>query len=378
MVPIIYDNATTDFSGNGAGFLHSCVSCVAEEERNGMYELTAEMYITDKQQAQLLIPGSFLKVKPNPLDDPQLFEIYHTTYHSDDTIEISAQHVRYITYNNIIEEAFISSLARTPSEWFDFIKSDLIVPYTGSFRSDITASGVITAGADRPIRLGDFFQGESGSMLDVFGGEFHFDNFDISLNTRRGRDTGICLRYGSCVSSHTQEADGQTMYTHFLPFAYVRAEAEGTGESQGERPVYHDVISLPNPTGMAHPRALSYDFSDDLRDEVMILYPNNTPKNYEELRQMLQSLATAYVNRNEGSLTNPTVNIRVDVADALQKLSTCGIGDTVLVSLGELTERVKIERTRYDCLRERYEEIELGAIKRRFADLFNTKNLGGA
>ena len=37
--------------------------------------------------------------------------------------------------------------------------------------------------------------GTEGSILDVFGGEYEFDNYTIRLHKNRGRDTGIVIAY---------------------------------------------------------------------------------------------------------------------------------------------------------------------------------------
>ena len=44
MKPILFANNETDFTTNGIGRL-DCISCKVVEERNGMYELEAEIPI---------------------------------------------------------------------------------------------------------------------------------------------------------------------------------------------------------------------------------------------------------------------------------------------------------------------------------------------
>lgn len=376
MLPLVYSQNTpkSDFDLNGEGYLHGLTECYVTERLDGFYELEAKGY---KDPQREIVPHVFLKVPPNAEDEPQIFEVYSTPG-NDKSYTIKAQHNRYIVFNNIISERITDTTARTPAGWWSYISEFFACASVWSFTSDITSSGVITAAGKRPIRLGDFLRGTKGSMLDVFGGDFKYINFGIQLLSRRGTDTEIAVRFGSNVSSYSQSCDGSAVYTHFLPFAYVRAETEG-GESSGEMAVYHNVIDL-NCSRLTYERALSYDFSDDFRDDVLILpQGGGAPTNYAAMVSKLDLLASEYVARNGDRLRAPSVNITIDKGDVLRTLQKVKLGDTVLVELGALTEpvRVRVIGVKYDVLNERIAEVELGTIKKRLADLFNIKNPGG-
>lgn len=381
MFPVLYSGGITHygFQTNGYGFIKNCTSCVTTEERHGIYETEIHVLACDRL-IDSLYPGNFLKVKANAVDEPQMFEIYQTSK-TDDGITVRARHVRYITYNNIINEAVSSSTARTPQGWWDYITGNEYLEFSiangGTFTSDIESTGVITAAINGPLRLGDFIQGTKGSMLDVFGGELYFDNFNISLLARRGTDTGVSLRYGSCISTYAQDADSTTMYTHLLPYAYVKAQTIDTHSAYHDMPVFHDIVTLGNTLMQYYPRALAYDFSDDMRDYVMnVDSVSGAAINYAELANALTIIASEYVNKHRASMTELPINITVNVEDILNRLKNCSVCDTVLVNIGTLSERVKIVKTRYDALNERYIGIELGTIKKTIADLINGKNIG--
>lgn len=378
MLPLLYtpDATQAAFARNGLGFLHGLEKCFVWERLNGIYELEAA---GQRDPGRTVTPNMFLKCPPNPGDDAQIFEV-RRAQSTDELVTIEAQHLRYIAFNNIITEAVSDSTPRTPAQWWTYV-SDLFAceNYT-TFTSDITDTGVITAGRDRPLRLGDFLVGTKGSMVDVFGGHLKYNNFGMSLLSRRGKRTGIAVRYGGNVSSHTQEIDGTTVYTHLYPFAYVRAEENSTGRGLGERAVFDEPVSLSN-ARLTYERALSYDFSDDFRDDTMIISQGSgAPVNFAELRDKLRALTASYVSKNGAALRNVSVSITIDTGDALRSLQKVELGDTVLVELGDLDGpvRVQVQGIKYDVLEEKIAAVELGRVRKTLADLIGVKNIGGA
>lgn len=382
MLPILYRSNTLkeEFKNNGLGFIKNCKKCIVTEVRNGLYELELEMLITDRL-ADSIADGMFIKAKPNIKDEPQLFEIYSLSV-TDTKITAKAQHIRYIADGNIITERKSPPPEGTPVECFEqiqyLLEERILNPF--EFDSDITTSAAVTAASERPIRLGDFLSGIRGSMLDVFGGEFYYDNFNISLLKSRGNDSGVCLRYGANISSCRQDSDISTVYSYLVPYAYVKAQNIDTGEMLDDMALYlHESIDLENEI-LTYKRALAYDFSDEFTDDTLLFRTNGGPDNWNELVDKLETVAQNYIIKNKSALTEPTVNIVVDVDETLNVLSDCGLCDTVKVCFEPLGTSVnaKIIRTEFDVLLEKYSKIELGVMKKTIADLFDGKNIGGA
>lgn len=129
---------------------------------------------------------------------------------------------------------------------------------------------------------------------------------------------------------------------------------------------------------LTYERVLSYDFSNDFSDDVLLL-SGSVPTNYNEMRTKLETLARAYIVNNQSALSMPSVHITVDTESALNDLQDIQLTDTVLVNFDDVTSaRAKVTRVEYDSLLERYTKIELGSIKKNIADLFSGKNIGGA
>lgn len=380
MLPILYASNTVgeNFGSNGLGFIRNCPKCKVTEVRNGLYELELEM-LTNDRLAGSIAASMFLKAKANPHDKPQIFEIYQMSV-TDTKITAKAQHLKYIAGGNVIDKLFNSDVAMTPVETWNNIQSDLYLENLFTFDSDITTKAIVTAGKDCPIRLGDFLSGSEGSMLDTFGGEFHYDNFKIELLKNRGSETGIAIRYGSNISTYQQDSDSSTVYSHLLPYAIVKAEDYDTGKSIGDKMVYASLIDLQN-SNLTYKRALAYDFSDSFTedDDIAVIYQNGVVSNWSNLTAKLNTVAAQYVNKNRTALTEISVNITVDVAETLKNLENCKLCDTVQVYFEPLgiSATAKIVKTEYDVLLEKYTKIELGTIKKTIADLFSGKNIGG-
>ena len=399
MLPLLYNSNTTPqkfFDNNGLGFIKNSTKCIASEERNGKYELDLEVLTSDRLSS-CIVPGMFVKAKANPHDDPQIFEIYQTSA-DDKKITAKGRHLRYIAYGNAFRILYDAgagvSRAATPQEIFDEILTPVsaslptMLLYDNYFElfSDIETKSYVHAGKKRLVRFGEFLQGIEGSMLDVFGGEFYFDNFKINLLKNRGSDTGIAVRYGSNISSYQQDSDISTVYTHLLPYAVLPLVLYETSKDKatlGEITIFsYSPIELVN-TSLTYKRALPYDFSDKFTEEhdhIHISTYDYTWLNESELLDKLQTEAEKYIRENQAALTDRSVNITIDVAATLNTLRNCHLCDTVKVCFEPLgfTTNAKIIKTEYDCLNERYTKLELGTVKKNIADLFDGKNIGGA
>ena len=380
MLPILYnsDTAKEEFASNGMGFIKNCTECKVIEVRNGIYELRLEM-LTNDRLSKSIAAGMFLKARPNAVDVSQIFEIYSLSV-TDTKITAKAQHIKYIANGNVIGDTYLPRLAQTPLEVWNSIQPYLELENLFEFSSDITTTAVVTAAKERPIRLGEFFQGSEGSMLDTYGGEFHYNNFNIELLKNRGSETGVALRYGSNISSYQQDSNISTTYSHLLPYAAVRAQDSSNKALENNVIIYQSLIDLNN-ENLTYQRALAYDFSDYFsNDTAVVSATSGEILNYTGLRMRLLTVANAYVRENLSALTEISVNISIDAEETLESLKDCKLCDIVKVYFEPLniSVKAKIIKTEYDVLREKYSKIEIGAVKKSIADLISGKNIGGA
>ena len=385
MLPILYPSNTSTsgfFQNNGLGFFNRCTKCEITEERNGIYELAMTILPSDRL-AKTVLCGMFVKIKSNPHDDPQVFEIYAISV-EESKITISGQHIHYLMNTNISTEPPVDGAADTPENLWSRMQIYFALTNPFSFSSDITSSHKILSSNNVNISLGEMLCGVVGSMVDIFGGELYYDNFHVSLLSRRGTDTGIALRYGSNISSKKQDSGTQTVYTHIAPYAYITLKnLRNNKESQyylfytGSN--HENTIVIPNSI-LTYEKVLSYDFSDRMQDVVLRETSEGNFENWQDVQDRLQEEAENYISKYSAQLTQISANVEIDLAETLQGLQQCKLGDTVLIDFGDngTTARAKIIKTVYDSLEEKYIKMELGQPKKTIADMITVKNLGGA
>lgn len=362
MIPILYTKNESTFTHNGIGFLKDATKCTVTEERNGSYECSLQYPITGQWYDQIT-EGCIIKAKANDTSEPQLFRIYKSSKPLKGIVTYSAEHISY-DLNGIPTLGF-SVKNVTPQAAITRAIQDAGLPSAFTAISDIStlnSSTILTPCSVRAI-LG----GQAGSVLDVWGGEFEFDNFVVKLHKHRGSDRGVSIEYGKNLKDLKQEANIADCYTHLMP--YARYSQEGEGDEKIEVYVYlsEKVLPLNNAENIGHSKAYIMDFTDRFGEGEAVT------------EEALRAKATAYASAAE--LGVPKVNITVSFIQLwqteeykniapLERVMMC---DTVAVRFSKLgvTARAKVIKTTYNTLEEKYDSVELGDAKSSFADTVN-------
>ena len=362
MIPILYTKNESTFTHNGIGFLKDATKCTVTEERNGSYECSLQYPITGQWYDQIT-EGCIIKAKANDTSEPQLFRIYKSSKPLKGIVTYSAEHISY-DLNGIPTLGF-SVKNVTPQAAITRAIQDAGLPSAFTAISDIStlnSSTILTPCSVRAI-LG----GQAGSVLDVWGGEFEFDNFVVKLHKHRGSDRGVSIEYGKNLKDLKQEANIADCYTHLMP--YARYSQDGEGDEKIEVYVYlsEKVLPLNNAENIGHSKAYIMDFTDRFGEGEAVT------------EEALRAKATAYAAAAE--LGVPKVNITVSFIQLwqteeykniapLERVMMC---DTVAVRFSKLgvTARAKVIKTTYNTLEEKYDSVELGDAKSSFADTIN-------
>lgn len=362
MIPILYAKNESTFTHNGIGFLKDATKCTVTEERNGSYECSLQYPITGQWYDQIT-EGCIIKAKANDTSEPQLFRIYKSSKPLKGIVTYSAEHISY-DLNGIPTLGF-SVKNVTPQAAITRAIQDAGLPSAFTAISDIStlnSSTILTPCSVRAI-LG----GQAGSVLDVWGGEFEFDNFVVKLHKHRGSDRGVSIEYGKNLKDLKQEANIADCYTHLMP--YARYSRDGEGDEKIEVYVYlsEKVLPLNNAENIGHSKAYIMDFTDRFGEGEAVT------------EEALRAKATAYAAAAE--LGVPKVNITVSFIQLwqteeykniapLERVMMC---DTVAVRFSKLgvTARAKVIKTTYNTLEEKYDSVELGDAKSSFADTVN-------
>ena len=347
MIPVLYDAFEKDFTTNGIGLLTDAVSCVVTEERNGTYELTLT-YPEKGHLAKHITRDAIIKAKANDEDEPQLFRIYKAGKAIGSNTTWNAEHISYETNGNPVEKFTVSGVnaQRAMQELLDAAA----LPHSFTASSDITTTN--STSIDGVVSVRNALGGTTGSILDVWGGEYHFDNFRIELLKARGADNGVTIEYGKNLISAKQEENIADVVTAIFPWAKYKAEGaeEETYISLPEKTLIHE-----NASAYANIKCEIVDFSKEWESGTIIT------------ADMLREKATEYLNKLS---TEPKISITLSFASlkktkdyknmkALESVKLC---DTVTVKIEKLGINVtaKITKAKYDSIKERYDSVEIG------------------
>lgn len=171
MIPILYDKRETEFITNGIGLLTDAVSCLVTEERNSTYELTL-VYPQSGHLAEYIEEDSIIKAKANDTDELQLFRIYKTGKQIGDNTTYYAEHISYELTANPVEHFNVSGV--NAQQALTELLKQAIFPHKYTGYSNITT--VNKTSINEVVSIRKALGGITGSLLDVWGGEYHFDN----------------------------------------------------------------------------------------------------------------------------------------------------------------------------------------------------------
>lgn len=347
MIPILFDENETSFTSNGIGRLALCLECLTTEQRNGIYEVEFKYPVTGRRYSDIQI-GRYIAVTHDDSGDVQPFEIYKRTAPIDGIVTFNARHISY-KLNNVILNPFT---ATTITEVMARIPAMSINSNPFAFWTDKSTAASFKL--EEPASVRSILGGTEGSLLDVFGGgEYLFDKFDVKLYQHRGRDTGYTIRYGKNLTDLKQTVDQSNAYNAVVPF--------WAGESDGTKTLVILDERIVTAEGVTNPVPVIMDMTSEFQ---------NPPT-----QSQLRTKAKAYLNNNKPWI--PSENIKIDfvalwqtdeyknVAN-LQRLRLCDTVNVYHTKLGVTAENVKIVKTVYNVLTERYEEMELGDARTNF------------
>lgn len=356
MIPILYDPLETQFDSNGIGLLTDAISCIVEEERNGSFELTLQ-YPQEGHLADYIVEDAIIKAKPNDKDKDQLFRIYKSGKPIGGVNTYYAEHISYELNMNPVCRPRISG--KNAQEAIAQLLEEAAIENNYTAWSDIATRN--STQIDDVLSVRNILGGTEGSILDVWGGEYQFDNFTVKLHKSRGSDTGATIRYGKNLISAEQERNIGDVITAIFPYCYYTPEKE-EGATEEPDPVFVSLpekfINTPNAGKYARLKCAPMDFSDEFEDGVIVS------------EEMLRKVAKAYT---ESGIDEPKISIKATFQNLkktkdyenIQALETIGICDTVTVMIEKLGIEVKakIIKYSYDSIKERFDSVEIGEPK---------------
>ena len=352
MIPVLYRANSTVFDTYGIGVLKDCTSCEVTEERNGAFECQFKYPISGPMYKQITTER-LVKAKPNDTAADQVFRIYRISTPINGEITVYAQHLSYDLSNIAALQWTAESIS--PALAMERVFQNTATPHNFTCQTDYSAAKAFSVAKPQSVRA--CLGGVAGSFLDLWGGEYEWDNFKVIHHQGRGNHTGVVIEYGKNLTDLEHDNENTDVYTDLLPYAVVTAE-DGT-----ETVITLAEVLIPiAATSLVQRKTLIRDFTDYFDEE-------NPPT-----EDGLRAYANNYLKNNPLGTAVPTLTVAFEplwkmpeYAAVLERVSLC---DTVTIrhSVLGITAKAKVITTVYDTLAEKYVSITLGSAK---ANLLN-------
>lgn len=352
MIPMLYEKT---YHGTGnlgrIGRLPAWIECSVTEERNGEFFLTGTLPAGAQNVDELAIDRIIYAAPAPPrsnYSNVQPFRIRKLTKPPDaNHVEVEAHHVSYQLTENIVQPASVNYASAQDAMLWVFGRtssgSRVIPPLHSAFgfHSDIELEEGVQYTQLNPISVRAALGGVEGSFLDLYGGEFDWDGWDVRLLASRGTILDLPITYAKNMATLEFATDAAGMINGY----YGWGRWNGVFKDSG--PVYK-----PNYTDWAYPRIEAVDLSSEF-DEL----PSDA-----DLAAALQ----AYADTQE-RYTLPTSITVTAVPSALQSVHLC---DTIrVIHPGyQVNQPAKVVRTVYDPIREKYTAVTIGEIQKGITD----------
>ena len=345
MIPKLFAPSATLFTTNGIGSLPELISCEVTEERNGIYELEAQISIEARHYSDIT-HSAIIGAVPCDGGTVQGFRIYKITRPINGIVTIKARHISGQLSNIPVRPFTAANVGAALAG----LKSNSMQTNPFTFWTD--KSTVAAYNQTKPESVRARLGGQEGSVLDAFGGEYEWDNWTVRLWNNRGQDRAVTLMYGKNITDVRQEENIENTITGIVPF---------WAGGEDEVVYYNGIVEADTAQNFPYGRTVVHDFSSDFTEKPTA--------------QQLKARAERYVIRNQIGI--PHVSIKVsfvalwqteeykDVAP-LQEVKLCDYVTIIFEKLG-ITAKAKVVKTVYDVLNERYSSIELGDARQDFA-----------
>lgn len=310
----------------GIGSLFEALCCEVTEERNGEFELVMEYPITGKWFKELRL-RRIIMAEPNPYSDRQAFRIYAITKPINGIVTLNAEHISYDLSGYPVQPFKADGIQNALSS----LVSNCAVPCPFRFSTSRLTSAQMTV--SKPASIRSLLGGMSGSLLDIYGGEYEFDNYDVKLENERGADRGVSIRYGKNLTDLKQEENCSSVYTGVYPFWY--------SEQDGLFQLSEKIVSAPG----------TYDFTR--------IYPLDLSQEWVEkpTEEQIRSKTESYIKAN--NIGVPKVSLTVSFIQLAQceeyhnyaLLERVHLCDMVSIEFAELGVSAKAKCIKTVCLK---------------------------
>ena len=338
MIRLFSSNDKT-FTTNGDIVIKPLKAKVHKED-NGSFYLDLETsldYIDDLTANRIIVA--------NTPQGEQAFRITNAE-HTRKKISAKCYHVFYDSQNYLIADSYV--VDKNCNDALDHLNNatDNTSPFT-------TVSDVTRINSFRCVRksLYEAIQ----TVIERWGGHLVRDNYTIAIRNAIGKDNGVVVRYAKNLKEINCEYNWDNVVTKLMPVGK-------DGLLLDEKYVYSNIqYDIP------YTKCVSFEQNRIEEDDYKDADGNLNEASYNNaLMNDLRTQAQDYVNSN----CKPSVNYKLKAN--LEKITD--VGDTIVVK----DERLGLDITTnviaydYDCILERYTELEFGNFKQKLSNLVDS------
>lgn len=212
MIPKIFNATETRFQGFGLGGLGVATKCRVTRQLNGAYELEMTYPIIGRRFRDLKTRNIIL-ASVGPGEESQPFRIYRTKFSLALSKTVYARHIAYDLMGCTIRPFPAGPLTNVLAA-IQYTANNEGFPFT----LDSNLSSNAQCGIAVPRSAWAMMGGQRGSALDVYGGEWLFNGFHLSLMERIGTESGVMVRWGKNLQDLQQEDNLANTWTAVVPY----------------------------------------------------------------------------------------------------------------------------------------------------------------
>lgn len=326
----VFSPSDTDFTSNGDVVIQATLAVVHKTDNGDYYlELQCGLEYVDFVKSENII------VAPTP-QGAQAFRIENVEL-TRTKISVKAWHKFYDSKNYLIADSYV--VDKNCNDALDHLNNatDNESPFT-------TLSDVQTVASYRCVRKSLYEA--INTVLERWGGHLVRDNNSIQIRQSIGSDNGVTIQYRKNLKDISVSYDWSGVCTKLLPVGKDGFTIDYVYSQQQYDVPYTKTVSFEQDIN-----------SEDYEDEDQY---------QTALRDDLTAQAQKYLETSQYPAINYTLNANMErITD---------IGDTVVV----FDERLGVNITthvlsfEYDCIQERYIQVQFGTASATLSDLMNT------
>lgn len=340
----IYKDINSNFDFNGDVALTPS-SCILKLELNGICDIEGE-HPFDKEGRWKHIKAGAILACPTPYSEKQLFRIYHAPPNMTG-VKFYARHIFFD-----LDDDTLLDVRPTNLNCEDALNKIL----EGTrYKGHSNISSINTSHYIRKSRLQAICSDDDNSLVNKYGGERLYDNFDVYIQDKIGSDKGVRAEFGYNLMEIEGGPNFDGVITSIIPVGYDGLMLDGSTPWVDSTLInkYDHVIRK------------TVDMSD-----IKVKESEADEDGYNTIEEARQAMRERCNELFKGGIDKPTVNYNVNMLDLSTttayenyiQLEKVSIGDTVTCIHGDLDIDLKARciSLEWDCVTETPINLELG------------------